>query len=46
LSSLKTNETKAQSPDTTLCPQIEEAEQYVKNNNLGIWADERESKKH
>ena len=28
------------SPDTTLCPQIEEAEDYAKENNLGIWADE------
>ncbi|MFH1801481.1 MAG: thermonuclease family protein [archaeon] len=31
------------SPDTSLCPQIEEAEQYAKNNNLGIWADVEET---
>lgn len=28
--------------DITLCPQIQEAEQYAKNNNLGIWEEETE----
>lgn len=28
------------SPDTSLCPQIQEAEDYAKENNLGIWAEQ------
>jgi len=28
------------SPDTTLCPQIQNVEDKAKNNNLGIWAEE------
>ncbi len=27
-------------PDTTLCPQIQEAEDYAKENELGIWKQE------
>ncbi len=29
-------------PDTTLCPQIENAEEIAKENHLGIWAEEEE----
>ncbi len=27
-------------PDTSLCPEIQEAEQYAKDNDLGIWEEE------
>lgn len=30
------------SPDTTLCPQIQNAEDRAKSNNLGIWAEQEE----
>jgi len=30
------------SPDTTLCPQIENAEEIARENHLGIWAEEEE----
>lgn len=29
-------------PDTTLCPQIENAEEIARENHLGIWAEEEE----
>lgn len=31
-------------PDITLCPVIQEAENYAKRNNLGMWKDENEDK--
>lgn len=30
-------------PDTTLCPQIENAERIARENHLGIWAEEEET---
>jgi len=32
-------------PDTTLCPQIQEAESRAKSNNLGIWAEQEDEPK-
>jgi len=31
-------------PDTTLCDELEEAEQYAKSKNLGIWEMQKEQK--
>jgi len=34
-------ETYPYNPDITKCPQIEEAEEYARNNKLGIWAEDK-----